>query len=306
MNILLLGAKGQLGRELQSSMASAGDLIALDRSGGAGGLCGDLEDLRGISDTVSDLKPDIIINAAAYTKVDQAEEDKDLAYIVNSQAPVVLAREAKKIDALLVHYSTDYVFDGSGDKPWREDDPTQPLNVYGASKLEGEQNIISSGCSYLIFRTSWVYSSHGDNFAKKMISLAMQRDELKVINDQIGAPTGAKLLADCTAKVIPHVLADYELGGLYHLSASGEASWYEYACFVLDQARSFGINLKVTPESVIPVSSDSFPTPAKRPHNSRLDCSKFSKVFGIELPNWKVGVSEMLDSYLPVISGASS
>lgn len=292
MNILLLGKNGQLGWELQRSLSILGKLTSLDRLG-QNGLCGDITDLDGLRTTIATLKPDIIVNAAAYTAVDQAESEPKLAQLSNTQAPELLAQEAAKIGAWLVHYSTDYVFDGSGNKPWYESDNSEPLNQYGKSKLAGERAIQNSGCKYLIFRTSWVYGSKGNNFAKTMLRLASERKTLSIINDQIGAPTSAALLADCSAHALLQAIQKPELTGLYHLAASGQTTWYEYAKFVIEYARNIGKELVVT--EINAISTLAYPTPAKRPYNSRLNTAKFCNSFGLILPEWQQGVIRMLD-----------
>ena len=292
MKILLLGKNGQVGWELQRSLAPLGELIALDRAG-EDGLCGDLTDLEGLRRTISIVKPNIIINAAAYTAVDNAENDKVNTNIVNAQAPRVLAEEALKVGAWLVHYSTDYVFDGSGNNAWEEKDESNPLSEYGRSKLAGEQAIENSGCKYLIFRTSWVFGSRGKNFAKTMLHLATERQTLSVINDQVGAPTSAALLADCTAHALLKAIRNPELAGLYHLAASGQTTWYEYANLVIEHARNIGKELLVT--EIKPIGTLDYPTPAKRPYNSRLSTAKFRDSFDLVLPKWQQGVIRMLD-----------
>lgn len=292
MKILLLGKNGQVGWELQRSLVPLGELIALDRAG-KDGLCGDLTDLEGLRRTVSIVKPNIIINAAAYTAVDNAENDKVNTNIVNAQAPRVLAEEALKVGAWLVHYSTDYVFDGSGNNSWEEKDEPNPLSEYGRSKLEGERAIENSGCKYLIFRTSWVFGSRGKNFAKTMLHLATERQTLSVINDQVGAPTSAALLADCTAHALLKAIRNPELAGLYHLAASGQTTWYEYANLVIEHARNIGKELLVT--EIKPIGTLDYPTPAKRPYNSRLSTAKFRDSFDLVLPKWQQGVIRMLD-----------
>lgn len=292
MKILLFGKSGQVGWELQRSLAPLGELIALDSN--SEDYCGRFENLDGIAKTVRSIAPDIIVNAAAYTAVDKAESEPELAQMVNALAPKVLAEQAKLCNAYLVHYSTDYVFDGSGDKPWLETDAPAPLSVYGATKLAGEQAIIESGCQHLIFRTSWVYAARGANFAKTMLRLGAERDRLTVINDQIGAPTGADLLADVTAHAIRALQQQPELAGLYHLVASGETSWYDYARFVLDFARHAGIEIKVSHEAIEAIPSSAFPLPAKRPLNSRLNTDKLRTRFNLTLPDWQSGVARML------------
>ncbi|MDP3699474.1 MAG: dTDP-4-dehydrorhamnose reductase [Hylemonella sp.] len=298
MRILLLGKNGQVGWELQRSLAVLGEVVALDRQG-ADGLCGDLADLAALAQTVRSVQPQVIVNAAAHTAVDKAESEPGLARTLNALAPQVLAQEARRLGAWLIHYSTDYVFDGGGSRPWQETDATAPLSVYGRSKLEGEQAIAASGCRHLILRTSWVYGARGGNFAKTMLRLAAERDELRVIADQIGAPTGADLLADVTAHAIRHVLPpmrrnDLTPSGIYHVAAAGETSWHGYARFVLQQAQDLGRVLKAGPEQVLPIPTSAYPTPAKRPHNSRLDTTLLQNSFGLTLPHWQVGVARML------------
>lgn len=292
MKILLLGKNGQVGWELQRSLAPLGTLLALDSR--SQDECGDLNDLSGLAATVQRFAPDVIVNAAAYTAVDKAESESQPAHRVNAEALAVLAQEAQRLNALLVHYSTDYVFSGEGSAPWQETDPVAPLNVYGASKLAGELAIQASGCSHLIFRTSWVYATRGNNFAKTMLRLAQERDSLNVIDDQFGAPTGSELLADVTAHAVRAVQQQPELGGLYHLAAAGETTWFGYAKFVLEQAEAAGIPLKVSPTKLGSVATEAYPTPAKRPGNSRLNTKKLQKTFALNLPEWQVGVTRML------------
>ncbi len=296
MKILLFGKNGQVGWELQRSLAPLGELIALDADSRE--LCGDFTNLDGIVQTVHAVAPDVIVNAAAHTAVDKAESEAELARTINALAPGVLAQEAAHCHAWLIHYSTDYVFDGSGDRPWLETDAAAPLNVYGATKLEGEQLIRQSACRHLIFRTSWVYGARGGNFAKTMLRLAQERDKLSVINDQIGAPTGADLLADITAHAIRAVRQRPELSGLYHLVAGGEISWHGYARVVLEFAQRAGIALKVSPDAIQAVPTSAFPTPARRPHNSRLETEKLRNTFDLHLPHWQAGVERMLTEIL--------
>ena len=296
MKILLFGKNGQVGWELQRSLAPLGEVIALDSDSTE--FCGDFTNMQGLIQTVRAIAPDIIVNAAAHTAVDKAESEPEIARTINALAPTLLAQEAKRSGAWLIHYSTDYVFDGSGDKPWVETDDTKPLNVYGKTKLEGEQFIRQSGCKHLIFRTSWVYAARGGNFAKTMLRLAKERDSLSVINDQIGAPTGAELLADLTAHAIRTALLKPELSGLYHVVASGETSWHGYASYVIDIAQNAGESMWITPEDVLPVPTSSYNTPAKRPLNSRLNTNKFQAAFGLTLPHWQLGVKRMLTEVL--------
>ena len=292
MKILLFGKNGQVGWELQRSLSSVGELVALDTDDQT--PCGDFTRLEDIIQTIHSVSPDIIVNAAAYTAVDKAESESALAHTINTQAPKILAQESLKIGAWLVHYSTDYVFDGNGTKPWKETDPTAPINIYGSTKLEGEKAVINSGCKHLIFRTSWIYSVRGENFIKTMIRLAQSRDHLSVIDDQIGAPTGAELLADVTAHSICTALRQPQVSGLYHLAAKGEISWYGYANFVLDKARQSGIKLQVQAENIRPVTTDVFPQTARRPGNSRLNTKKIEHTFDLTLPLWQTGVTRML------------
>jgi len=297
MKILLLGKDGQVGWELQRSLAPLGELVALGRHG-ADGLCGDLGHLEGLAQTVRQLRPDVIVNAAAHTAVDKAESEPELARTLNALAPDVLAQEAKALGALLVHYSTDYVFDGSGAVPRLETDAVAPLSVYGRTKLEGEQRIQASCCRHLIFRTSWVYAARGGNFAKTMLRLAQEREALSVIDDQWGAPTGADLIADVTAHAIRQVVRCPQDAGLYHLVAQGETTWNAYARYVLAQAQQVQPALAIQAREVRPVPSSAFPTPAQRPHNSRLDTNKLQATFGLQLPSWQLGVMRMLHEIL--------
>ena len=294
MKILLFGKNGQVGGELQRSLAPLGELVAL--SSNSEEYCGDFADLDGIARTVHEVAPDVIVNAAAYTAVDRAESEAELARTINAAAPGVLAREAASLGAWLIHYSTDYVFDGCGDRPWLETDATTPLNVYGATKLEGEQAIMQSGCKHLIFRTSWVYGARGGNFAKTMLKFAQERESLQVIGDQIGAPTGADLLADVTAHAIRSARFQPELSGLYHLTAGGETSWHGYADFMIGFARQAGIPLKV--DAIQPVPTGAFPSLAKRPLNSRLNTARLQRTFDLRLPPWQSGVTRMLTEIL--------
>lgn len=291
MKILLLGKNGQVGWELQRSLQPLGTVIALDRAG-EGGLVGDLSDLAGIRRTICDLRPDVVVNAAAYTAVDKAESEPALARRINSEAPEVIARCLAKHGGWLVHYSTDYVFDGSGERPWSEEDSTGPLNVYGQTKLEGELAIQASGCKHLIFRTSWVYAARGANFAKTMLRLAAERETLKVIGDQVGAPTCAELIADISAHCLRIAHEKPQVSGLYHLAADGDVSWHGYASFVIELARQAGQELAVRGVDVI--GSVDYPTPARRPLNSRLCSRKLRDTFGLHVPHWKNGVQRLL------------
>ncbi|MBB3179830.1 dTDP-4-dehydrorhamnose reductase [Variovorax sp. Sphag1AA] len=292
MKILLFGKGGQVGWELQRSLAPLGDLVALDFDSTE--MHADFSQPEALADTVLQVRPNVIVNAAAHTAVDKAESEPDLARKLNATSPGVVAKAAQQIGALMVHYSTDYVFDGSGTKPWKEDDATGPLSVYGSTKLEGEELVAQHCARHLIFRTSWVYAARGGNFAKTMLRLAKERERLTVIDDQFGAPTGAELLADVTSIAIRASLLDPAKVGLYHLVAGGETTWHGYARFVLEQAQAAGVELKASPAAVDPVPTSAFPTPAKRPHNSRLNTDKVQSTFGIKLPEWQRGVARML------------
>ena len=297
MKFLLLGKNGQVGWELQRSLAPLGDLIALDRTGGEG-LCGYLSDLDGLVATVRKLAPDVIVNAAAYTAVDKAETEEALAALINGDAPGVLAREAEALGAWLVHYSTDYVFDGSGEQRWETDAPTGPLSSYGRSKQAGEEAIRASGAKALVLRTSWVYAARGHNFAKTMLRLATERDSLSVVADQFGAPTGAELIADVTALMLSQVMRTKDsaaLAGTYHLAAAGETSWHGFARYVLQHAQQSGVTLKVSPDQLGAISTKAYPLPAPRPRNSRLALDKLEHAFQLKMPPWQQGVQRMLD-----------
>jgi dTDP-4-dehydrorhamnose reductase len=292
MKILLFGKNGQVGWELQRSLAPLGELIALDRNSTE--HCGDLLNPTGVAQTVLSVRPDVIVNAAAYTAVDKAESDSANAYLINEKSPAALAQAAMQIGANFIHYSTDYVFNGSGHVPWMETDAPAPLSIYGASKLAGEQAIAQSGARHLIFRTSWVYAARGGNFAKTMLRLAQERETLSVINDQIGAPTGADLLADVTAQALTRWAHQPQLGGIYHLSAAGETSWFGYAQHLFATARQQGMALKLIDAQLKPIPSADYKTAAQRPLNSRLDCSKLKSDFDLCPPHWTMGVNRML------------
>jgi dTDP-4-dehydrorhamnose reductase len=293
MKILLFGKNGQLGWELQRALSPLGELIALDRSY----PIGDLAKLDNLSQTVRSLKPDIVVNAAGYTAVDKAETEPETAKLINAKAPEIMAKEVASLGAWLVHYSSDYVFDGSGNSPWQESDEARPCNCYGQTKLAGEQAIQASGCQYLIFRTSWVYGSYGNNFVKTILRLAQRQEKLHIVNDQIGAPTGADLLADVTAHVLRQNRWNSKFsGGLYHVAAAGETSWYEYANFIVDSAKELG-ELLQSP-TIAPIASAEYCTAAKRPLNSRLATTKLMDTFSLNLPHWQAGVSRMLKEIL--------
>jgi dTDP-4-dehydrorhamnose reductase len=297
MKILLFGKNGQVGWELQRSLSLLGEVIALDFRGDYP-LSGDFAKPLGLEATVRSVGADVIVNAAAHTAVDKAENEPGLARAINAEAPGILAREAARQGSWLVHYSTDYVFDGSGQDARSEDAPTGPLNVYGQTKLEGEELIRASGCQHFIFRTSWVYGTRGSNFAKTMLRLAGERDRLTVIDDQIGAPTGADLLADLTSLALREARRQPSLSGTYHAAAAGQTSWHGYASHVIERARAAGAPVKVRPEAIVAVGSDAFPTPARRPRNSRLATGKLRDAFGITLPSWQAGIDRMLSELL--------
>ncbi|HET7154777.1 MAG TPA: dTDP-4-dehydrorhamnose reductase [Hyphomicrobiaceae bacterium] len=296
MKLLLLGKGGQVGWELQRSLAPLGEVVALDFD--STDFHADFSQPEQLAETVLEVRPDVIVNAAAHTAVDKAESEPAFARKLNATSPGVVAQAAQEIGALMVHYSTDYVFDGSGAQPWQEADATGPLSVYGRTKLEGEQLVAQHCARHLIFRTSWVYAARGGNFAKTMLRLAKERERLTVIDDQVGAPTGAELLADVTAHAVRATLADPAKTGLYHLVAGGETTWNGYARFVLAQALAAGVELKARPDTVDAVPTSAFPTPAARPHNSRLNTSKLQSTFGLVLPPWQAGVARMLHETL--------
>ena len=296
MKILLLGQNGQVGWELQRSLAVLGHVTALDYDSTE--HCGDFSNPQGVAATVRALQPDVIVNAAAHTAVDKAESEPELARLLNATTPGCIAEEAARLGAWLIHYSTDYVFDGSGERPWVETDGPAPLSVYGRTKLEGEQLIQQSGCQHLILRTSWVYAARGGNFAKTMLRLAQERERLTVIDDQWGAPTSAELLADVTAHALRQLLKRPEDGGLYHCVAAGETTWHSYAKYVLEHARQAQAAIKIKATEVAPVPTSAFPTPARRPHNSRLNTTRLQTTFGLTLPHWQQGVARMLREIL--------
>lgn len=290
MNILLFGKTGQVGWELQRALAPLGNLIALDVH--STDHCGDFSNSEGVAETVRRIKPEVIVNAAAHTAVDKAESEVEFARLLNATSVEAIAKAAAEIGSWVVHYSTDYVFPGTGETPWCETDTTAPLNVYGETKLAGEHALQAHCANHLIFRTSWVYAGKGNNFAKTMLKLAKERAELSVIDDQFGAPTGAELLADCTAHAIRVAMNKPEVAGLYHLVAGGTTTWYDYAALVFDEVRKTGIELALARLNAVPTSA--YPTPARRPENSRLNTDKFQKNFGLVLPQWDTGVKRML------------
>jgi len=298
MKILLLGCDGQVGWELQRSLQPLGEVVALDFQSRE--LSADFSRPDSLVATVAAVRPDLIVNSAAHTAVDKAESEPDLAQAINADAPGVLARAAAASGAWLVHYSTDYIFDGAGDQPRAEDAPTGPLSVYGRTKLDGERQIRASGCRHLILRTSWVYAARGGNFAKTMLRLAGTKTELNVIDDQVGAPTGADLLADLTALMVRTAAAQPQLSGTYHAVAAGATSWHGYAKLVIETARERGVPLTLPADALRPIPTSAYPTPAARPLNSRLDTRKLRDAFGVRLPDWELGVRRMLTEILPV------
>ena len=298
MKILLLGKNGQVGWELQRSLAPLGEVLALERHSTQ--YCGDLSKPEELVQSVLTYKPDFIVNAAAHTAVDKTESEPELAKVLNTDAPAALAKAAAQVGAWLVHYSTDYVFDGSGTHARQEGEGTGPLSVYGQTKLDGEKAIVASGCKYLIFRTSWVYAARGGNFAKTMLRLAQERDKLTVVNDQHGAPTGADLIADVTAHAMRRVLnaQNISFSGVYHLVASGETTWHGYASHVIEQAKAVKPEAAWKVIDIASVPTSAFPTPATRPLNSRLCTAKLQQAFGLVLPSWEQGVDRMLAEIL--------
>ena len=295
MKILLFGQGGQVGWELQRALAPLGEVVGLDH--GSTALHADFSQPAALAATVRRVRPDVIVNAAAHTAVDKAEGEAALAQAINAEAPGVLAREAAALGATLLHFSTDYVFDGSGSMPRDEAAATGPLSVYGRTKLEGERQIQASGCRHLILRTSWVYAARGGNFARTMLRLAAERDALNVIDDQIGAPTGAELLADVSAHALRALQQRPELSGLYHCAAGGETSWHGYAQHVIEWARAHGQAVRVASDAIRPIPTSQYPTPAQRPLNSRLDTRRLQAAFGLRLPPWQAGVERVLQEW---------
>lgn len=295
MKILLTGKNGQVGFELQRSLAPLGDVVAVDHK-----EC-DLLDSEAIRRLVRTVKPAVIVNPAAYTAVDKAESDQDAAFAVNGVAPGVLGEEARQLNAIVVHYSTDYVFDGRKATPYTEQDVPNPQSIYGKSKLQGEQALRQSGADFLIFRTSWVFGAHGGNFAKTMLRLAADREDLSVVADQHGTPTSAALIADLTAQIIGQYRCRGREGfpfGLYNLVASGDTNWCDYAKTVIRAGHQAGKTLKLSPENIRPISTAEYPVPAPRPANSRLDTRKLQDTFGLQLPAWQLGLNHVLAQLL--------
>ena len=291
MKILLLGANGQVGWQLRRSLVTIGEVIPCTRSEI------NIEENNKLIKLIRQYNPSVIVNASAYTAVDKAEKEKERAESINSVAVGVLAKEARELDALLVHYSTDYIFDGKKLGSYNEDDTPNPISVYGKTKLSGERKIIESGCNHLIFRTSWVYSERGVNFIKTIIRLAKERKELKIISDQIGSPTSADFIADITVQCILQNLAKKKKNGIFNLTANGEVSWHGFAQFILEELYDMKIKLQATPDKVIPIPTSEYPLPAKRPPYSKLDTKKITQTFNINIPNWEYHAKLMLSSY---------
>jgi dTDP-4-dehydrorhamnose reductase len=312
--ILVTGKTGQVGWELQRTLATLGEVIALDRHGM------DLANPDSIRRAAREIKPNLIVNAAAYTEVDKAEKEPDLAMAINGVAPGILAEEAKRLNAAVVHYSTDYVFDGNKDSPYTEEDAPNPLNVYGKTKLVGEQAIQAVGVPYLIFRTSWVYGTRAKNFLLTILRLAKERDELRIVNDQIGAPTWSRMIAEATAQVLaqlyspathyPSALTAVEspishnpllitdIGGIYHMTAADFTSWHGFASLIVETLKSQGKISSVRATAVVPIATAAYPLPAKRPKDSRLNTARFTKQFGLVMPRWDTGVRLCLEELL--------
>lgn len=289
MKILLIGKNGQVGQELQRTLLPLGELVALGRDKL------DLGDIAAVRQMLTEQAADVIVNASAYTAVDRAESDEASAAAVNATAVGAMAEYARAHGALLVHYSTDYVFDGAKAGPYVENDATRPQSAYGRSKLAGEEAILASGCKALVFRTSWVFSAHGGNFIKTMLRLAGERDSLNVVADQFGAPTSAELIADVTALAIAAYRRGALADGIYHLTAGGSTSWHGLASYAIASAKAHGANIKVEASQISPIPTEAYPLPAKRPKNSRLDNSKLSSALDLQLPDWKIHVDRLID-----------
>lgn len=289
MKILLLGGNGQVGRELRRSLPALGDVIVATRDGEGADAVADFDQPQSLATLIETIAPDVVVNAVAYTAVDKAETDVDAAFRVNAEAPAALAGACKTIDALLLHYSTDYVFDGQASRPYLEDDVTAPLGVYGASKLAGEQAIRDSGVRHAILRTAWVYAAHGRNFLLTMLRLAAERDELRVVADQYGAPTPAAWIAEATSALLRHGVAE---SGTWHLTARGETNWHGFATAIMEKAHALGL-LQRKP-SVLAITTADYPTPAHRPAYSVLDTMRLQREFGIVPPDWRDGLEQTL------------
>ena len=293
MSILLLGKDGQVGWQLQRSLAPHGPVITCGHAD-----C-DLTDLDRLRLLVRQIGPSVIVNAAAYTAVDRAEAEPELAMRINGEAPGVLAQEAARLGALLIHYSTDYVFDGKKPAPYVESDPAAPLSVYGCSKLAGEEAIRAAGCKSVIFRTSWVFGARGGNFVKTILRLAREKRILNVVSDQVGSPTPAALIATVTGIVLAMLRQGHamnrETQRRYHLCCGRPVSWHQFAHAIVDLARATpGFDLRLKPEAIIAIPSSEYPTTAARPANSRLDCGRLEKEFGLRMPDWQPYLARML------------
>lgn len=310
--ILLLGPMGQVGWELRRSLQSLGEVIAVGRNAAVEQpawvrqqkLTIDLAKPDSIRKVVRVVQPHLIVNAAAYTAVDRAEEQTDLAMAINGIAPGVLAEEAQRLDCGLIHYSTDYIFDGSGERPWQEDDAPNPINAYGRTKLAGEEAIRAVDAAHIILRVCWVHGVHGANFVKTMLRLAAQRPELSIVNDQFGAPTSARVIADATANLLARMPCDItgelkERGGTFHWACQGETNWYDYALEIFRQARERGLSLLV--KQVKPIPTSAYPVPAKRPLNSRMNCERLAERFHLTPPHWKVALGHVLEEFIRLV-----
>jgi len=300
MNLMLFGANGQVGTELRSTLPPLGSVVALDRQ------VLDLANLDQLISRIQNTSPDVIVNAAAYTAVDKAESEEEVAFKINADAVGVMAQQANELDIPFIHYSTDYVFDGTSLTPYLEDDKTNPISVYGKTKLKGESLIRSSGCKHFIFRTSWVYSPHGANFAKTMLRLAAEREELNVVSDQTGVPTSASLIAGVTAECLQKCFQRQDgfskLSGTYHLVPTGKTNWFEFAKRVISKAIEGGEQLKVSPDSIKPILTSNYPTPASRPINSLLNTDKLTKTFDVYLPPWEQDVDHLVTKLIQGIT----
>lgn len=296
MNILLLGANGQIGWELQRSLAPLGHLTVCGRDEA------DFEHLPALCERIRLLKPDMIVNAAAFTAVDNAESNVETARLINTEGVGVLAAEAKRLNAYLIHYSTDYVFDGKKHGAYNERDEPNPLNVYGQTKRDGELAIQSSGCNHVIFRTSWIYATRGSNFLRTMLRLAATQDALKIVADQTGAPTSAELVADVTALAIHQINTSLntarEYDGIYHLSATGHTTWHGFAVHLIETARALGLSIKTAHQCIYPLTSAEYPRPAIRPAHSMLNTNKLCDTFGVRLPHWEEPIKRIVTEYI--------
>ena len=298
MKILLFGKNGQVGWELNRSLQPLGKVVALGRDDA------DFSRPESLRKIVQKINPDVIVNAVAYTSVDTAEEEEGMATVINGAAPSVLAEESQKLNALLIHYSTDYVFDGTKTTPYTEEDMPNPINAYGRSKLVGEKNIIQSGCDHLILRTTWVYASRGKNFLKTMLRLAQEREELRIVADQHGAPTWARNIADVTAHVLVTAQQERQANkfssGIFHLCAAGKTSWHGFSSAIIERARQLTSAGDIKTERVLPIATEEYPLPAPRPKNSQMDSSSLTARFGVMLPEWHDAMKLCIDEVLEV------